>query len=123
MKVTVEKEVEAAILTICVKVFDNNGAYDFTDIDSLNLNIDLNEGRVLFWTCGVSCELTIPIAGENSYTFQDSEGNYAGRQSQQWCPSQVLPVDEENDAIRLRIAGDGKILNWPERLTAKRIPW
>ncbi len=38
-----------------------------------------------------------------------SKGNYAGRQSQRWCPSQVLPFDEDNDGHLPQISATGKI--------------
>ncbi len=117
-KIRVEKEIDIGYVEIEVPydeddeipegTFGTNGWW-------LRLRIDVDTGMVCDW-CGPAINIYLKVVDRGFYCLRDKDGEQVAKIEQDYVPNSLIP-GEYGEYIDLKIGADGKILNWPKRIS------
>ena len=121
MKATITKTVEVEVsfirLAVAVRYDDEDMPYDFPfrKNDIWDVTVDIETGRIVNWPGWPGGhKLYMKVCDQGTYWLLAPDKSVVVVREDNYVPNKVIPW-EYGDYIKMDIAEDGKIQNWPKR--------
>lgn len=80
--------------------------------DTWAATIEIDTGIIRDWPAGKTADVFLTVKDSGSYHLINANGENVARINEYYVPHRMVP-GSYGDTVELKIAGDGKITNWP----------
>lgn len=124
MKIKVPTVIEEDIKIVNIMAAVNYGEEEIPNDfpgrsgDIWKAEIEIETGKIRNWPAGRSEKMHLTVKDCGTYVLINAEGKAVARRDADYVPHGVVPGNY-GDVIRLDIAEDGTVTNWPRRPDVK----
>lgn len=113
---TIEEDIYLVRISAPVDYGEEDISNDFPgrEGDVWKADIEIDTGKILNWPAGRVEKMFLTVKDGGSYALVSVSGHQVALRDGNYVPHGVVP-GEYGDAIKLDIAVDGTITNWPRR--------
>lgn len=113
---TIEEDIYLVRISAPVDYGEEDISNDFPgrEGDVWKADIEIDTGKILNWPAGRVEKMFLTVKDGGSYALVSVSGHQVALRDGNYVPHGVVP-GEYGDAIKLDIAADGTITNWPRR--------